>query len=134
LQKNLSDGEHLTYLRAARLTSTDEQIDEQTKRNDGRINDLNFSNIGPYPFQQEFEDMRLKHYYCVASNPCPSVATNLLLVCSIESLDYTLLHEAGEKNRTIAKNWFDKMAILTDNAWQYDEEWTFNHFLKENIG
>ncbi|UJR11823.1 hypothetical protein I4U23_016003 [Adineta vaga] len=131
--KNISDGKHLTYLRANRLTSTDEQIDEQTKRNDDRINDLNFSNIGPYVFQQEFEDLKLKHYYCVGSNPCPSVATNVLLVCSIESLDYTLLHEAGEKNRNIAKNWFNRMAILTDTAWQYDEKWTFNHFLKDNI-
>ena len=133
-QKNLSDGKHLTYLPANRLTSSDERIDEQTKRHGGRINDFNFSNIGPYPFQREFEGLKLKHYYCVGYDPCPSVATNVLLVCSVESLDYALLHAAGEKNRITAKNWFDKMASLTDNAWRYDEEWTFEHFLKENMG
>ncbi|CAF1322267.1 unnamed protein product [Adineta steineri] len=67
LQKNLSDEKHLTYLRATRLSVTDEQM----KRNNGRNNELNFSNISTYPFQQEFEDM------------------NVTLVCSIESLDYT---------------------------------------------
>ncbi|CAF1371050.1 unnamed protein product [Adineta ricciae] len=132
LQRNLSEGRHLTYLRANRLTSTDEQIDEQTKRNDGRINDLNFSNIGPYVFQREYEDLKLKHYYCVGSNPCPSVGTNVILVCSVESLDYVLLHEAGEKNRLIAKSWFDRMVGLTDRVWRQTESWTFDHFLKES--
>jgi hypothetical protein len=133
LQKNLADKQHLIYLPANRLTSTDELIDEQTKRSDGRINDLNFSNIGTYPFQREFEGMRLKHYYCVGADACPAVATNVLLVCSIDSLDYTLMHEAGEKNQAIARSWFDQMASLTDNAWQYGEEWTFDQFLTGNI-
>ncbi|CAF1557673.1 unnamed protein product [Adineta steineri] len=64
LQKNLTDGKHLTYL--------------------------------------QFEDM------------------NVLLVCSIESLDYTLIHEAGNKNRIIANNWFGRMTNLTDIAWQHN--------------
>ncbi|UJR17182.1 hypothetical protein I4U23_004078 [Adineta vaga] len=128
LQKNISDGKHLTCLRVTRLSATDEQIDQQIKRN----NDLNFSNIDSYPFQEEYENMKLKHYYCVGSNPCPCVATNVLLVCSIESLDYVLLHEAIEKNQIIANTWFNRMVNLTDIAWKYDQEWTFNDFFKEN--
>ncbi|CAF4843252.1 unnamed protein product, partial [Rotaria sp. Silwood2] len=124
LQNNLSDDKHLIYLRSNRLCSNDKQIEEQTNRNDGRINDLNFSNIGPYSFQQEFEEVKLKHYYCVGSNGCPTVGTNVLLVCSIKSLDYTLLYEPGEKNQSIAKHWFEKMASLTDAAWKYGEDWT----------
>ena len=87
LQKNLFEKKQLICLPANRLISTDEQIDEQTKRNNGRVCDLNFSNVGTYPFQRDFEGMKLKHYYCFGTDPYSAVGTDVLLVCSIDSLD-----------------------------------------------
>ncbi|CAF0911896.1 unnamed protein product [Didymodactylos carnosus] len=134
LTQNLVEGKHLTYLRANRLCSTDILMEEQVQRNHGRSSDLNVSNIGKYPFQQEYDDghIKLKHYYCAGSGWCPFNGTNVLLVCSMKSLDYTLVYETGTKNEEIAKHWFQKMTSLTEAAAETDaEDLTFERWTKD---
>lgn len=131
VQEDLSKNQHLLQFRAIRLCSDDNEVEKQTSQYHGRINDLNLSNIGSYPFQNVFGDLRLKHYYCVGSDACPSIATNVILVSSVECLDYILLHESGEENETIAKQWFERMIQLVDTAWTYDEKWSFKAFINQ---
>jgi hypothetical protein len=132
LQQGLADDKPMHYLRAEPLCEHDAEVQARFKQYHGRVNDFNLSNIGPYPFRHEFEGCKLKHYHCVGSNACPAYGTIILLVCSIKCLDYSLLHVAEGQNGVIAKNWLHKLTSLVETAWQYDGEWTFDHFMKQS--
>ena len=116
LHRRLSDGEHFLYHTANRVFDWgNEEYTARVARNHGHANDLNFSNIGPYPFPPEYgADTRVTRCYCVGSRWCPFFGGYVFLIHSLTELNYSFVYEVG--NEVTATKLFAEITKLVECA------------------
>eukprot|EP00927_Polykrikos_kofoidii_P055606 TRINITY_DN49820_c0_g1_i1.p1 TRINITY_DN49820_c0_g1~~TRINITY_DN49820_c0_g1_i1.p1 ORF type:complete len:481 (+),score=38.08 TRINITY_DN49820_c0_g1_i1:65-1507(+) len=131
----LDEKQHFHYLEANKRL--DKMVEEKPlenrawKGNDGHAQDMNFSNIGRYPFSPDYGAVSVEKIYCVGGGWCPKFGAYVFLIPSVRYLNFSLVYESGAKlNDTTAKEFFNLVCDLVESTPSADESFTLGDYLK----
>lgn len=131
----LDEKQHFHYLEVNKRL--DKMIEEKPlgnrawKSNDGHAQDMNFSNVGRYPFSPDYGAVSVEKIYCVGGGWCPTFGAYVFLIPSVRCLNFSLVYESDAKlNDTIANEFFDSVCDLVESTPSVDESFTLGDYLK----
>ncbi|KAJ3089295.1 hypothetical protein HK100_007808 [Physocladia obscura] len=94
-----------------------------------RTTDLNFSNVGVYPFRTEYGDLVVTEFHEVGVW-CPAVGTHVFLINTVnERLCCSWVYEESTENANVAKELLDSVVDLLEHVPQLPTDFTLDEFL-----
>lgn len=135
IETGLNEKQHFHYLEVNRRL--DEQIEESPledkawKLDDGHAQDMNFSNIGRYPFSPVYGNITVDKIYCVGGGWCPTFGAYVFLIPSVTSLNFSLVYESAKLNDAVANDFFDSVCSLVERSPNLSESFTLEDYMSE---
>jgi hypothetical protein len=93
----------------------------------GRGTDVNFSSIGPFPFNPTFGDTKIVDMYTVGSG-WTTAGSYVLLFHALDHLCFSIVFEETDTNTKVASSIIQDTLQLTERATQGDI--TFDEFIE----
>ena len=134
LDEYISDHQpFLFHLVGSEFDVKDPVFVENEKNNHGSAAEMNFSNIGLWQFEKNFENFSLENMYTVGSGWLPGTISGFL-IHSITHLCYsfTYMEVTGRESESLnqAQELFKDMIYLTENAHTFDNSYTLADFVQ----
>jgi len=136
IQDALNERQHFHYLevnkRLDKMLEKDPLENRCWKVNDGHVQDMNFSNIGRYPFSPDYDGgISVEKIYCVGGGWCPTFGAYVFLIPSVRYLNFSLVYESdAETNDAVANEFFNSVCDLVERAPSVDDSFTLEQYLK----
>lgn len=131
----LNEKQHFHYLevnkRLDKMLEKNPLENRCWKVNDGHSTDMNFSNIGRYPFSPDYDGgVSVEKIYCVGGGWCPTFGAYVFLIPSVRYLNFSLVYESdAEINDAVANEFFDSVCDLVERTPSLDESFTLEQYL-----
>jgi len=103
---------------------------DNVKKNDGRVQDMNFSSFGNYFFKPDYGKYALKRMYCTGGGWCPTFGACVFLILGLRSRNfYTFVYAPGDGNEAVAEEFFGKACDIIEISHTLNDAYSLNDWV-----
>jgi len=96
---------------------------DNLKRNDGLVQDMNFSTFGKYFFNPNYGRLTLEKAYATGAGWCPTFGSCVFLILGVTRNFYTFVYSTSDENSLVAAEFFNKAVDIIEEAHSFDDSY-----------
>lgn len=133
MTKAMESRQHLHYFDVNEQfdasSSDNPEFQDNLKRNDGLVQDMNFSSFGKYFFEPTYGKLQLTKLYCAGGGWCPTFGSCVFLIPTVTANNYTFVYSTNDTNAQIASDFFKGACDIIEMAHGLDDSYSLNDWL-----
>jgi len=96
---------------------------ENIQRNDGLVQDMNFSSFGKYFYDPSYGHLTIDKMYATGAGWCPTFGSCVFLILGLTRNHYSFVYSTSSENERVARNFFDKAVDIIETAHSLDDSY-----------
>jgi len=104
------------------------------KRNNGRVQDMNFSSFGKYFYDTSYGKLKIDKMYCTGGGWCPTFGSCVFLILGVTRNFYTLVYSTSEENSKVAEAFFKAAVDIIETAHTFDDSYKLLDWVSTESG
>merc|ERR1712110_724158 len=106
------------------MCETTPAFQENLTRNDGLVQDMNFSSFGKYFFDPSYGRLNIDKMYCTGGGWCPTFGSCVFLILGLNRNFYTFVYATSDENKRVASDFFNKAVDMIELAHSLDDTYS----------
>lgn len=102
---------------------------DNLSRNDGLVQDMNFSSFGKYFFDPNYGALHITKMYAIGGGWCPTFGSCVFLILGLSRNHYTFVYSTSPENAVVAQSFFEKAVDIIETAQDFDDAYCLGDWL-----
>jgi len=98
-------------------------------RNDGLVQDMNFSSFGKYFFEPTYGARQITKMYAIGGGWCPTFGSCVFLILGLSRNHYTFVYSTSPENTVVAESFFEKAVDIIETAQHFNDVYCLGDWL-----
>lgn len=102
---------------------------DNLSRNDGLVQDMNFSSFGKYFYDPNYGTLQITKMYAIGGGWCPTFGSCVFLILGLSRNHYTFVYSTSPENAVVAESFFEKAVGIIEIAQDFDDAYCLGNWL-----
>lgn len=105
------------------------KFQENLSRNDGLVQDMNFSSFGRYFYDTKYGQLQIEKMYASGGGWCPTFGSCVFLILGLKQNHYTFVYSKSDGNSRVAEDFFGKAVDIIEASHSFDDVYSLGDWL-----
>eukprot|EP00928_Gymnodinium_smaydae_P088614 TRINITY_DN7267_c0_g1_i3.p1 TRINITY_DN7267_c0_g1~~TRINITY_DN7267_c0_g1_i3.p1 ORF type:complete len:516 (+),score=85.12 TRINITY_DN7267_c0_g1_i3:64-1611(+) len=135
MNESISAKEHFYFLEASKqlegMCDATPGYQEVLQRNNGHVQEMNFSNFTRYFYDPNYGRLKLTKAYVSGGGCSPTFASCVLWTATVSANHYSFLYATSDENTKVAQEFFANVVNLIEKCHSLDEGYSLSDWMNE---